>query len=132
MIEFYPRDMAKILNWLWRQYSGNEHQVIRGMGLVSCVYVNPDTHCFWVIDYRIYDPDGDGSSKIDHVLEMLQGVVYQYGVGFENSLNRHMVCQPKSHRSYWKARQNILLSLKEEPISWWNPTPVKIINLLNL
>ena len=83
-----------------RQYSGNEHQVIRGIRLVNCVYVNPDTHCFWVIDYRIYDPDGDGKTKIDHLLEMLQGLVYQYGVGFQNSLNGHMVCQPKSHRSY--------------------------------
>ena len=83
-----------------RQYSGNEHQVIRGIGLVNCVYVNPDTHCFWVIDYRIYDPDGDGKTKIDHLLEILQGVVYQYGVGFQNSLNGHMVCQPKSHGSY--------------------------------
>ncbi len=65
-----------------RQYSGNEHKVIRGIGLVNCVYVNPETHCFWVIDYRIYDPDGDGLSKIDHLLEMLQGVVSTKGLGF--------------------------------------------------
>lgn len=51
-----------------RQYSGNEHQVIRGIGLVNCVYVNPESHCFLVIDYRIYDPDGDGKTKIDHLL----------------------------------------------------------------
>jgi hypothetical protein len=65
-----------------RQYSGNEHKVIRGIGLVNCVYVNPETDCFWVIDYRIYDPDGDGKSKIDHLLEMLQGVVSAKGLGF--------------------------------------------------
>ncbi|WP_332956006.1 hypothetical protein [Microcoleus sp. AR_TQ3_B6] len=27
-------------------------------------------------------------------------VVYQYGVGFQNSLNGHMVGQPKNHASY--------------------------------
>lgn len=43
-----------------RQYSGNEHRVIRGIGLVSCVYVNTVTGQFWVIDYRLYDPNGDG------------------------------------------------------------------------
>lgn len=59
-----------------RQYSGNEHGVVRGIGLVNCVYVNPETGQFWVIDYRIYDPQGDGLSKLDHVKEMLQGLVY--------------------------------------------------------
>jgi hypothetical protein len=33
--------------------------------------VNPETECFWVIDYRIFDPDTDGKSKLDHVREML-------------------------------------------------------------
>jgi hypothetical protein len=59
-----------------RQYSGNEHRVLRGIGLVSCVYVNPETGQFWVIDYRIYDPDGDGKSKLDHVTDMLQSLIY--------------------------------------------------------
>lgn len=59
-----------------RQYSGNEHRVIRKIGLVSCVYVNSETGQFWVIDYRLYDPDGDGQSKLDHVAAMLDGVVY--------------------------------------------------------
>ncbi|WP_289501358.1 hypothetical protein [Gloeocapsopsis sp. IPPAS B-1203] len=43
-----------------RQYSGNAHRVIRSIGLISCVYVNGETGQFWVIDYRVYDPDGDG------------------------------------------------------------------------
>jgi hypothetical protein len=30
------------------------------------VYVHPDTDQFWLIDYRIYDPEGDGKSKLDH------------------------------------------------------------------
>jgi hypothetical protein len=38
-----------------RQYSGNEHRVIRGIGLVSCMYVNGETGQFWVIDYRLYE-----------------------------------------------------------------------------
>jgi len=24
-----------------RQYSGNEHKVIRGIGIVNCIYCNP-------------------------------------------------------------------------------------------
>jgi len=54
-----------------RQWSGNQHSVIRGIGLVTCVYINPQTEQFWVIDYRIFDPDSDGKSKLNHVQEML-------------------------------------------------------------
>lgn len=32
------------------QYSGNEHGVIKGIGVVTCIYVNPKTHQFWAID----------------------------------------------------------------------------------
>src|SRR5436305_9749965 len=58
-----------------RQYSGNAHGVIRGIGVVTCVYVNPETGEFWIIDYRIYDPVGDGKSKLDHVHDMLSNCV---------------------------------------------------------
>lgn len=69
-----------------RQYSGNEHRVLRGIGVVSCVYVNPETGQFWVIDYRIYDPDGDGKSKLEHVVDMLKGVIYHKLLPFRTVL----------------------------------------------
>jgi len=56
-----------------RQWSGNEHRVINGIGLVSCLYVHPDGRC-WVIDYRLYDPATDGKTKLDHVADMLQSL----------------------------------------------------------
>ena len=60
-----------------RQYSGNEHGVVKGIGVVSCVYVNPQVKRFWVVDYRIFNPDVDGKTKIDHVKDMLSNLVYQ-------------------------------------------------------
>jgi hypothetical protein len=50
--------------------------------VVSCVYVNSKTGQFWVIDYRIYDPDGDGKTKLDHVADMLKALIYQKAVPF--------------------------------------------------
>jgi hypothetical protein len=60
-----------------RQWSGNEKRVIRGVGVVSCVYVNPTTEQFWVIDYRIYDPERDGKTKLDHVRDMLRMIEHR-------------------------------------------------------
>lgn len=54
-----------------RQYSGNAHAIIKGIGVVTCVYVNPEVDRFWIIDYRIYDPQRDGKNKLEHVREML-------------------------------------------------------------
>jgi hypothetical protein len=65
------------------QYSGNAKAVIKGIGVVTCVYVHPDLDQFWLIDYRLYDPDGDGKTKLDHVREMLTNVVYHKQLPFQ-------------------------------------------------
>jgi hypothetical protein len=85
-----------------RQYSGNEHRVIRGIGLVSCVYVNPETGQFWVIDYRIYDPDGDGKTKLDHVADMLKNAVYQKQLPFAQVL-----------MDSWYAAQKLIMLIEQ-------------------
>jgi hypothetical protein len=69
-----------------RQYSGNAHGVIKGIGVVTCVYINPSLDQFWIIDYRIYDPDGDGKSKLDHVWAMLDNAVSDKGLAFRGVL----------------------------------------------
>lgn len=59
-----------------RQYSGNAHGVIKGIGVVTCVYINPEIDRFWIIDYRIFDPQRDGKTKLDHVREMLDNALH--------------------------------------------------------
>lgn len=66
-----------------RQYSGNEHRVIQGIGLINCIYVNHEVGKFWVVDYRIYDPDRDGKTKIDHVMDILQNLVVHKVLPFQ-------------------------------------------------
>ena len=59
-----------------RQYSSNAKGVIPGIGVVNCVYVNPETDQFWIIDYRLYDPQGDGKSKLQDVQDLLRNAVF--------------------------------------------------------
>ena len=58
-----------------RQYSGNEHGVVKGIGVVNCVYANLDTGEHWIVDWRVYDPDGDGKTKLDHVRDMFDAAI---------------------------------------------------------
>ncbi len=69
-----------------RQYSGNEHGIVKGIGVVNCVYVNLDTCEHWIIDWRVYDPDRDGKSKLDHVRDMLDDAIAQKNLPFSTVL----------------------------------------------
>ena len=68
------------------QYSGNAKGVIKGIGVVSCVYVNPEENKLWVVDYRIFNPDKDGLTKIEHVKEMLHNAYHSKKVAFSTVL----------------------------------------------
>ena len=98
-----------------RQYSGNAKGVINGIGVVTCVYVNPTLDRFWLIDYRIYDPQTDGKTKLDHVTDMLSVWVNHRHLLFSTvlmdswyatkavmlhieSLDKHYYCPLKSNR----------------------------------
>jgi hypothetical protein len=68
------KNHSRQIDLVRKQWSGNEHHVIRGLGVVTCVYVNPELDRFWVVDYRLYAPEGphgDGKTKPAHVAEML-------------------------------------------------------------
>jgi hypothetical protein len=84
-----------------RQYSGDAHGVIKGIGVVTCVYVNPKLDRFWIIDYRIYDPQGDGKTKLEHVQDMLTHCVYQKKLLFRFVL-----------MDSWYATKDMMLSIE--------------------
>jgi hypothetical protein len=83
------------------QYSGNAKAVIKGIGVVTCVYVHPGLDQFWLIDYRIYDPDGDGKTQLDHVREMLLNVVHQKQLPFQAVL-----------MDTWYATKDLMLTIE--------------------
>jgi hypothetical protein len=53
------------------QYSGAEHGLVRGIGIVNLVHSAGDKQDFYPIDYRIYAPDQDGKTKNEHFSEMV-------------------------------------------------------------
>lgn len=65
-----------------KQYSGNAHGLINGIGVVNLLYYNPVVQRYWLVDFRIYDPDKDGKTKLDHTNDMIslanqRGILYQ-------------------------------------------------------
>lgn len=62
---------SRFIELVKRQYSGAEHGLVRGIGIVNLVHSSGQAGDFWPIDYRIYAPDADGKTKNDHFREML-------------------------------------------------------------
>ena len=62
-------DLAK------RQYSGNTHGMLTGIGLVNLVHSSGEAEDFLPLNHRVYAPDHDGLTKNDHFLAMFDHVV---------------------------------------------------------
>ena len=57
------------------QYSGAEHGLVRGIGIVNLVHSAGAKKDFYPIDYRIYAPDQDGKTKNEHFVEMVRNAI---------------------------------------------------------
>ena len=58
------------------QYSGAEHGLVRGIGVVNLVHSAGAKKDFYPMDYRIYAPGQDGKTKNDHFTEMVIKAVF--------------------------------------------------------
>ena len=66
---------SKFIDLVKKQYSGNEHGLVRGIGLVNLVHTTGEKDDFFPIDYRIYDDKTDGKTKNEHFREMFINAV---------------------------------------------------------
>jgi hypothetical protein len=126
---------AKKIELVYRQYSGAEHGVVEGIGVVNLVHTNGQDHGFYPIDYRIYDPHGDGKTKQDHFREMLIRAIADKGIQaqtilFDNwyasvenlklihRLGRYFITTVKSNRKVSVSKESGYVNLEDLP---WTP-----------
>jgi hypothetical protein len=73
----HDKRYSRFIELVRAQYSGNEHRVVRGIGVVSLVHSSGKDEDFDPIDYRLYAPDLDGKTKNDHLQEMFINAIEQ-------------------------------------------------------
>lgn len=71
---------SKFIDLVKKQYSGNEHGLVRGIGIVNLVHSSGEKCDFFPIDYRIYDDKTDGKTKNEHFREMFITAVANKGL----------------------------------------------------
>ena len=69
------KSYSRFIEVVKRQYSGNAHGMVRGIGLVNLVHSSGAAGDFLPLDYRIYAPNLDGRTKNDHFQAMFGQVV---------------------------------------------------------
>ena len=93
------------------QYSGNEHGLVKGIGLVNLVHTNGSLGDFYPINYRIYNPDSDGKSKNDHFQEMFKQAVEKQAIKARNIAFDSWYASVENlkmiHRSGWTFYTNL-------------------------
>jgi hypothetical protein len=57
----------ELVNW---QYSGTEHGVVKGIGVLNAVWQSSKEE-YTPVDYRIWSPPEDGKTKNEHLRDML-------------------------------------------------------------
>jgi hypothetical protein len=67
---------SRFIDLVKLQYSGAEHGLVRGIGVVNLVHSAGAGKDFYPMDYRIYAPEQDGRTKNDHFSEMVINAVY--------------------------------------------------------
>jgi SRSO17 transposase len=63
------KNYSKKIEMVKRQYSGNTHSLINGIGIVNLVHTHQND--FNPLDFRIYNPKSDGKTKNDHFRDMI-------------------------------------------------------------
>jgi hypothetical protein len=122
-----------------RQYSGNAQGIIKGIGVVNCIYYNPDLEQFWLIDYRIFSPQTDGKTKLDHLQDMLESAKNRQ-IPFQtllmdtwyatNEIFKYLLTEHKLFYCPIKANRKIdhtqgQQSYKQVQEAYWSDTDVK-------
>lgn len=62
---------SRFIELVQHQYSGAEHGVVRGIGVVNLLHSAGAAKDFYPIDYRVFAPEMDGKTKNEHFREML-------------------------------------------------------------
>ncbi len=93
------------------QYSGNEHGLVKGIGLVNLVHTNGSLGDFYPVNYRIYNPDADGKSKNDHFQEMFRQAIKKQSIKARNIAFDSWYASVENlkmiHRSGWTFYTNL-------------------------
>jgi hypothetical protein len=136
---------SRFIELVRAQYSGNEHRVVKGIGVVNLVHSGGQGD-FYPIDYRVYAPEVDGKTKNQHFQEMVVHALEQkqlrartilFDSWYASADNLKLI--PRRQRIFFTTlKSNRLVSLSKEEgyvhldAGEWTPTRLTSGGLVKL
>ena len=65
-------EKMELVRWQW---SGTHHDVVKGIGVITLLWTDGNQHL--PVDFRVYDPEGDGKTKNQHFQDMMVSAINQ-------------------------------------------------------
>ena len=69
---------SQVIELVKRQYSGNTHSLVKGIGIVNLVHSTGAE--YYPIDFRVYAPQADGLTKNEHFRDLLRRAYGEKGI----------------------------------------------------
>jgi hypothetical protein len=118
----HDKRYSRFIELVRAQYSGNEHGVVRGIGIVSLVHSAGKDADFYPLDYRVYAPEVDGKTKNEHCQEMFVNAVDQQPsqartsvfAGWDASAENLKLIHRRQWTFFTTLKSNRLVSLSKE------------------
>jgi DDE superfamily endonuclease len=109
-----------------RQYSGNAHGLVKGIGIVNLVHAHQgDYH---PLDFRGYAPAADGKTKNDHFRDLLRQAFEEKGIQAQTVLFDSGYAASENLKFIHRLDQFLVTTLKENRRVSLSPEPGYIVN----
>jgi hypothetical protein len=118
----HDKRYCRFIDLVRAQYRGNEHRVVRGIGVVSLVHSGGKDKEFYPLDSRVYAPDVEGKTKNQHFPEMFLNALDQKQIrartilfdGGDASAENLKVIHRRKRTFFTTLKSNRLVSLSKE------------------
>jgi len=95
-------EKIELVRWQW---SGLHHDVVKGIGVITLLWTDGEKHI--PVDFRVYDPEGDGKTKNQHFRNMI-----------DTALERGFIPECVLFDSWYSSVEN-LKRLRKKELQWF-------------
>ena len=115
------KNYSQKIEMVKRQYSGNAHGLVKGIGIVNLVHAHQGD--YYPLDFRGYAPDADGKTKNDHFRDMLCQAFEEKGIQAQTILFDSWYAASENLKFIHRLDKFFVTTLKENRLVSLSPEP---------
>ena len=102
---------SQVMELVKRQYSGNVHGLVQGIGIVNLVHSHKED--YYPIDFRVYAPEADGKTKNEHFRDMVRQAYKERAIKADTILFDSWYAAAENIKFIHRLKKTFVTTLKE-------------------